>query len=211
MKVVQETETDDIKPRLDNHKFLEGADVEKQKINEQEIWALFKSGREEAIIYFYQKYSQEIFRFSRFYIGEELAKDILQELFLRLIKRRKQLGDVNQVKPYLFKAAYRLIKDTRNQHGRVSKIQADAYHNSGDNYLFTSIERKIIDQETITHHLSRLNEAINKLPEKYKEAILLHYYHGLTHSEIAYIKRKSSDSIRKVLHRSIDKLKSFMT
>ena len=61
-------------------------------LGEAEIWRRFKSGHEEAIVYIYQKYSQELFHFAVQYTDRDDAKDAIQELFLVLLKRKSFLG-----------------------------------------------------------------------------------------------------------------------
>ena len=159
-------------------------------------------GEEDAIVYIYQKYSPILFRFTCRFVDRQAAKDIIQELFLKLIRRREQLADVRMVKSYLYKSAYSIIKDRRNRE-KKELLLFDPIHNEKRLGVHLPVDPSILE---------RVKRAMNKLTHKQKEIIILSFYEGFTHNEIAeIINAKNAESVRKLLYRGLDKLRETMS
>ena len=178
-------------------------------LNEAEIWRRFKSGHEEAIVYIYQKYSQELFRFAVQYTDRDDAKDAIQELFLVLLKRKSFLGEVSAVRPYLYRSLYRVIRDRRIKSKNHKLIDLTCDDKLPGRHL--SHEEGIISQEHIQTRLNQVRAALQELSVKQKEAMLLYYYEGLTQAEIADVmEMKNKDAARKLIYRALDKIKELI-
>ena len=55
-----------------------------------------------------------------------------------------------------------------------------------------------------------LESAFERLPERYKEMLTLHYYNGLKIREIAEMQQLSVSAVKKLLQRSRDTLRDLM-
>lgn len=180
-----------------------------ENLSEAEIWRRFKNSNEEAIVYIYQKYSQELFRFAVQYTDRDTAKDVIQELFLGLLRRRAFLGEVSAVRPYLYKSLYRIIRDRKKKLKNPQLVSLVCDDKFPKRYI--SREEGIIDQERIQTRLKQVRSALQGLSVKQKEAVLLYYYEGLTQSEIADVMdMKNKNSARKLLYRAIDKIRELI-
>ena len=180
-------------------------------VDDIQIWKRFKMGEEDAIVYIYQKYSPILFRFTCRFVDRQTAKDVIQELFLKLIRRREQLADVRMVKSYLYKSAYSIIKDRRNRE-KKELLLFDPIHNEKRLGVHLPVETHIIGSESYLSILERVKRAMNKLIHKQKEIIILSFYEGFTHNEIAeIINAKNAESVRKLLYRGLDKLRETMS
>ena len=176
-------------------------------VDDAQIWKKFKLGEEDAIAYIYQKYNPILFRFTCRFVDRQTAKDIIQELFLKLIRRRKQLSDVRMVKSYLYKSAYSIIKDRRNRE-KKTLLLFDPIHNEKRLGVHLPVEAHIIGSESYLNTLERVKRAMNDLTSKQKEIIILSFYEGFTHNEIAeIINAKNAESVRKLLYRGLEKLR----
>jgi RNA polymerase sigma-70 factor (ECF subfamily) len=70
---------------------------------------------------------------------------------------------------------------------------------------------KLIEEVAIENDKQKqLNKAINKLPEKYKEVILLYYFEERNYEEISDIMRVSVTHVGVLIFRAKDKLKSIL-
>ncbi len=178
--------------------------------DESTLWANFQNGDAEAIVYFYKKYRNDIMRFMLQYVARDTAKDILQELFLRLIHRKEKLSKVSMVKQYLFKSAYSIFKDQHKQNQKRSEVLQLARHEITFHSQQMTTERLIIDQEIAHQHIDRLEKSLSGLMESHREVLLLYYYQGFTLKEIGEFIGKSEDAIRKQVDRALKKLKEHM-
>ena len=176
-------------------------------VDEAQIWKKFKLGKEEAVVYIYKKYSPILFRFICRFVDRQTAKDIVQELFLKLIRGRKQLADVRMVRSYLYKSAYSIMKDRRNREKKVLLL-FDPIHSEKRLGVHLPVEAHIIGSESYLNALEKVKRAMNELTSKQKEIIILSFYEGFTHNEIAeIINAKSAESVRKLLYRGLEKLR----
>ncbi|WP_305120992.1 RNA polymerase sigma factor [Saccharibacillus sp. JS10] len=71
-------------------------------------------------------------------------------------------------------------------------------------------ERSIGIGEMQSHNRIDLERAFDKMKPKYRHAIMLKYYQGITASEIAQILRKPEGTIKTWLREGLKQLKNFV-
>ena len=110
----------------------------------------------------------------------EDTKDIVSEIFLKLLQKKMMFNDFEHEKAWLIRTTINLCKDYLKRHSRKKTENLDNYENleSGDN-LETDETYKLV----------------MNLPEKYKIAIYLHYYEGYKTEEIGKILKKPQSTI----------------
>ncbi|MGY6627625.1 MAG: RNA polymerase sigma factor [Oceanicaulis sp.] len=108
------------------------------------------------------------------------VEDLVQEVFLRLVKRA-ELSDVEAIDRYIFRTAANVIKDrARRRSARLQNRHHDFDETEIDGDTF-SPERVVMGREA----LARLVAALDELPEKTRIVFMLRRYEGLKHAEIA--------------------------
>ena len=76
------------------------------------LWNDFLAGSKQVFERIFLAYYDDLFRYGMRLTGdEEVVKDCIQNLFQRLWQRRKALGPVAEIKPYLFAALRHHITD----------------------------------------------------------------------------------------------------
>lgn len=139
-----------------------------------------------------EKYSDTVFRVAFQYTRNRRdAEDILQEVFLQLIKTPPHT-DADRLKAWLIKVTVNKCRDFF----RAAKRR----RNFAQNYAPAD------NAETF----GEVFEALSALPEKDRNALYLHYYEGYTASEIAAILGGSGHAISKRICRAREKLKKFL-
>lgn len=134
----------------------------------------------------YRLYYQDLFRFAYSYLhSQEEAEDAIQEVFFRIYLRPPK--EDGNLKSFLFSCV-------ANQARNVLKQQARK--NNGDMDAFSSCDPT-----------DSLLEEVGHLPKKYQEAILLHYYGGLSLEEMAKALKISKENAKKRLERGRAMLK----
>lgn len=109
---------------------------------------------------------------------DQLAEDIVQNIFLRLWKKRKDLRFEKSLKSFLYSAVYNEFIDQYRKSRPllyIERIQYECY-----NQLVSEEER-----EETERALKLVKELINELPPKCKEVFVLSKREGLTNKEIA--------------------------
>jgi RNA polymerase sigma-70 factor (ECF subfamily) len=129
----------------------------------------------------YERHYDMIFRVSFSYLkNTEDTKDIVSEIFLKLLQNKINFKDAEHEKAYLLRMTINLCKNYL-KHWRRKNENIDDYANlEGEN--------PFQEDETL--------KIILELPEKYKYVIHLYYYEGYTSEEIAKLLKKPHSTIR---------------
>ncbi len=126
----------------------------------------------------------------------ELAKDMVQEAFLRLWERHKEVG-AEKGKSWLFTTAYRAMIDYFRKNNRMETLETSK-HNTG------SAEHGYSDLKEI------LNKAVEQLPEMQRSVILMRDYEGYSYREIGEITGLNESQVKVYIFRARLFLKKFI-
>jgi RNA polymerase sigma-70 factor (ECF subfamily) len=127
----------------------------------------------------YSLYGDELRRYiSKRLQSSDSADDLTHEAFIRLL-RRQPGEDVDNPRAYLYTIAGNLVAD----HLRKSRKQPFVDEDDGQNIMDGSPgpERSTMAKD----ELRRLREAVDKLPPRQREILLLHKFEDLSYIEIA--------------------------
>lgn len=109
----------------------------------------------------------------------ELAKDLAQEIFMKIWVKRAKLTEVKEFQPYLFVVARNLIYD------ELRRLQQLPAHVELLQEIVTESNRETIAVIEATDLQNKINKAIEQLPPQMQEAFKLSRFEGLTHAQIA--------------------------
>ena len=145
---------------------------------------------EENLSYLFDTYSDMILKIAYTYLkNTNSAEDILQEVLLKVLKKKMYFEDEKQEKYWLIRVTINLCKD----------------------FLKSAWYRKNVPLEENISYLPKEQGEILKvvlaLPEKYKMVIYLYYYEGFSLQEIAKIWHKKTATIGTWLARARKMLK----
>lgn len=118
------------------------------------------------------KYSDAIFRCAYSYCGNKSdAEDVVQETFIKYLKKSPTFKDETQEKAWLLRVAINLCKDLKKSYWYKNRSDLD------DNIVDASAALKQTD----------IWDCINRLPPKYRIVIELYFNEGYKICEIAKI------------------------
>lgn len=133
--------------------------------------------------------SDNLYRFAlKSLRDEELAKDIVQESFLRLWENREAVLDGKE-KSYLFTIAYRLIIDQARYKKRYTGDEPLRIRPDDKSHTYSGIA------ETVQRYL-------DQLPEIQRTLILLRDYEGYSYQEIAEMTSLSIAQVKVYIFRA---------
>lgn len=109
---------------------------------------------------------------------ESEVDDLIQEVFARLA-RKGDLREIAQVEGYLFQVAANLIRE------RAHKLKQSAVSEKG--FVAESREEDFSPERILLgeEQIQRVFAALHELPERTRNAFLLHRFEDLKHVEIA--------------------------
>ncbi|SEJ57938.1 RNA polymerase sigma-70 factor, ECF subfamily [Dyadobacter sp. SG02] len=137
-------------------------------------------GDEPAFTALYEKYSLKLYaNILRLVKSEDIAKEILQELFLKIWEMRGQIDPEKSFKSFLYKIAGNLVYDHFRKVSRDKKLS--------DSLLYMLEEQYSHSEESVIYNesLELLNTAISQLPEMRRRVYVLGKIEGKTYEEIS--------------------------
>lgn len=141
-------------------------------------------------------YSQTLIRLSYTYVKNmHDAEDVVQDVFVALLKRGRPFDSPEHEKAWLLRTAINKSKNLVTS-ARVKKT--------------VSLDDNAEDTEDSSQEKSAVMEAVLSLPEKYRTVIHLFYYDGYSINEISAIVGKKPATVGTLLARGRSMLKKMM-
>ena len=145
----------------------------------------------------YDEYSQDIYQYALYLLRhEELAKDILQDTFLKAYKNIHQYKEEN-TKGWLFTIARNLCLDHIRKKHPINYMMDTVPHSS------KTPEQSLHTSETV----KELYAALGNLKRSYREVIILRKIKEFSVTETAMILNWNEAKVRTTLSRAIQALK----
>ncbi|MFH1377916.1 MAG: sigma-70 family RNA polymerase sigma factor [Planctomycetota bacterium] len=137
------------------------------------------------------------------------ADDIVQAAFLLLIDKAPSLTNRVSVAGWLHQATQYIV----NNHRRAEKRRATAQtaSASGRRTMKTATETDPLDQAQTQEALSTLDDALGELREPFRLALVLHYFEGLSVTQIAERLNVEAGTVKSRLGRGLEKLRSALS
>lgn len=177
-------------------------------LTDTEIWASFKKGEEWAVCFVYTQYAEKLYRYGlKITSNITVIEDSLHDLFVGLIKNRKNLGHTDNILFYLLKSYKReLIRKLKIEKRFVSDEASHEYQFD----VTWSIEHEIILDEIDEQKSKMMLKALNELTPRQKEAIYLRFTQELSYKDIAGIMDISVEACRNLISKAISRLKKWI-
>ncbi|MCU0391441.1 MAG: sigma-70 family RNA polymerase sigma factor [Thermoflexibacter sp.] len=170
------------------------------------LWQDLKKGKEEAVTEMMQYYYADLYQYSLKIAGDvDLGKDCIQEVFMEIWTKREKLGDVQYIKPYLFKSIRRRIIQYKTQ----KKKELDQIEGEVD--IVFSHEDFLVQELNSQERQAKLIDALNQLSKRQKEAIYLKFYEGLSYEQISEIMGITYQPLYNLIYKSLKLLREYMT
>ena len=164
---------------------------------DEELVEAIKENDHDAFKILYYRYFQKLIRFAYYRLHSiEPARDLVQDLFFKIWTGRERLNPQKSIQAYLYKSLSNLI--INHQKLGVSKTSS----------LADIDERKIKAEEEQANVID-IQNAIERLPEKFRTVFILSRVEGYKYSEIAEICNISVKAVEKRMTKVFVLLKKF--
>ncbi len=179
--------------------------------DEQLIEAYLKGDRE-AFNFLIKRYLSPIFNYALNFVKDTAAaEDLTQEVFVKVWRKIKKYNNKYKFKNWLYAIAKNTCLDYLKKNRNINFSE---FNLADDNLLFENLirETSLSPQEKLelAHETNILNSAIEKLPEKYKQTVKLHYLSGFKFREIADRLKESIETIKSRNRRALIYLKKLI-
>ncbi|MCX6153920.1 MAG: RNA polymerase sigma factor [Candidatus Kapabacteria bacterium] len=147
----------------------------------------------------YSRYSTNLYTYCFKILNDrQLANDIFQEAFIKLLETQKATSNMTNIAAYLFRIARNLCLNEKQKKYHAFVTIED---------LNLSINEDIYEQKEQT---MIIESALDALPPKFKEILILKEYLDKSYQEIADILEISVSSVRIRIYRAKERLRQIL-
>jgi len=160
--------------------------------SDSELVIAIKSGDKNSFKEFYYRYYKLMIHFGFLHTHSmEVTRDLVQDLFFNIWKKRNGLDPEKSVKAYLYKSLNNLI---------INYLK----HSSSKTYSYESIrdENKISSDRDQNFEMD-IQNALNRMPEKLKKVFILSRMEGYKYTEISEICEISVKAVEKRMSKAL--------
>ena len=156
-------------------------------LNDNELVQQFITGDQNSLEILIQRHKSRVFSYILLIVkNQELAEDIFQETFIKVIRSLKRGKYIENGKfvSWVLRISHNLIID----HFRKEKLKGTISNDSLDVDIFNShkfSEETVEDQMVMTQILNEVKDLIQELPDDQQQVIYMRHYMGMSFKEIA--------------------------
>lgn len=171
-------------------------------VNEEDMLLAVSQGSYKMYSILYNLYLDEVYRYVFLFTkSEEKTADIVQNTFLKIWEKREALVNVRSFRSYIYKVSKNLLIDELRRNQTEAKILSLLKPGSEE-----SPERS--DSKIIYgQYYQIIQEAINLLPEKRKQIVIMRLMDDMSLDEIAVHLSISKSVVKKQFYAGIDLIK----
>ena len=169
-----------------------------------------KEGDDESFELLLRKYRIPLVNFlHRMVRDPATAEDLAQEVFLRVYRARKKYEASAKFTTWLFRIATNLaLNSIRDGRYRQLEVSLDAPAVEDGAPLDVPAREVRVDIRLIEQDRAELiRQAVLRLPEKQRAAVLLHKYQEMDYGEIAHVLECSESALKSLLFRAYEILR----
>jgi len=172
----------------------------------------FVGGDESAFAELIKRFRQKVYSIGFQMLGNHLdADEVVQETFVRIFKRRKELANVKYFSTFLLRIATNYSIDLIRRKKGHSNIAEDSSNLPGEIQLRLSKSVATPSEEFANKELlEEIKRALTELPPKQKLTAILHDIEGYSKSEIADMFECPEATVRSNLHIARNKLRKIL-
>ena len=166
-------------------------------------WSALVAREKTALAYFFKKYYSLFYNYGlKICHDEQIVEDCIQDLFVKIWKRKKPFPEINSPKAYLLRSYKNNLLDKL-----VSGDNHDKVESFGFQHATESVQDKIIEDEYQHEIRAKIDRGLDTLPAREREIIYLKFYKNMSYQEIAEMLGINYQSVRNSVYASVKKMR----
>ncbi|MCI0512431.1 sigma-70 family RNA polymerase sigma factor [candidate division KSB1 bacterium] len=183
----------------------------KEKLDDYQLIEAFNQGDLQAFRALFERYQAAILNLCYRLVGHrETAEDLCQEVFLKVCQALSKFEKRSQFSTWIYRIAVNLCLNYRRSRRRAQWLTLEYMREEEVQLLFAPLTETTENQPDLLLERQEREQiiwnAINRLPENQRAALILQRYEGLSGEEIAAILNCSLNSVQSRLHRARENL-----
>lgn len=173
-------------------------------LHEKELLSQLQSGNEKAFEQLYRTYSLQIFKkLLRLVKQEEVAKELLQDVFLRIWEKRETIDPDKSFRAYLYRIAQNLVTDLFRRAAYDRKLLEHLI--AATTELYNPME----DASNLKDGNAMLQQAIDSLSPQRRKIYTLCKIEGKSYEEVSQMLGISASTISDHIVKATKSLKTY--
>ena len=173
----------------------------------------YQAGDEAAFDELVRSYSGQVYALLSRFLGPVPAReDLVQEVFLRVVRARERYKPSARFSTWLYRIAFNLCVNERERlSGRVEvslEAPGDGLDGGPPGPLADGAAAGPSEELERADAVAAVRAALAALPEAQRMALLLAKYEELSHAEIAEVMGSSEKAIKSLIHRARENLRA---
>lgn len=179
-----------------------------QKVDVSEIddltqWSKLEARDKDALAYFFKKYYSLLFNYGlKICASQEIVEDCIQDLFVKLWKRKKAIPEVESPRAYLLRSFKNNLLTRISKGDVLGDMDVFLFHHATE-----SVQDKIIEDESLLEIRKKIDKSLDALATREREIIYLKFYKNMSYQEIAEVLDINYQSVRNSIHSAVKKLR----
>jgi RNA polymerase sigma factor (sigma-70 family) len=170
-------------------------------MTDETIMEAVKNGELQQATLLFERYHKRIFNFlARMTMDRDLAEDLTQNVFLRIIKYRNSYREGNKFQSWIYQVARNVFSDhyqsVKNRFSDFVDVEKVSDHIGSND-----------DSEEQDEKEKLLHRSMAKLTEEQRELLVLTRFQQMKYEEVAAIMDTTVANIKVKVHRAIIKLR----
>lgn len=173
-----------------------------QTYDEKRLLLELAAGDENAYKELYLHFGETVYRLAIKYVkSPELAKDVTQDIFVKIWERRDRLSEIQYLQAYILQSARNESINVLRAAGRSDIAKGEIARHFADNPGFFA------DETLQRDYRSFIQRTLDSLPPRSREVFRLCREQGMTYDEVAAALGISRNSVRKHMVLSLQKFR----
>lgn len=159
-----------------------------KRVTDEVLIARFQRGDLQAFDVLVQRYKDQLLNYVFRFVGNRVdAEDIVQETFLRVYKNKHYYKEIAKFSTWIYTIAGNLAKTELRRRKRRKIFSVSNFVNDERDFDIPDTDRNPENEVDGNLKYNDIQKAIDKLPPKFKEVILLRDVQGFAYEEISQI------------------------
>ncbi|MGE0712944.1 MAG: RNA polymerase sigma factor [Planctomycetota bacterium] len=177
--------------------------------SDEELVAALAQGEAAALRTLMQRYQGPLFGYlSRMVGSRDDAEDLFQEVFVRVLRHAHRFEERRRFRPWVYAIASNLVKNTYRWRSYRGAVALDREDEDGQSLaaLLAGREDGPAAPAERAETADAVRAAVEDLPPKGREALVLFYYQGLSYEEVAEALEIPLGTVKSRIHNAMKRL-----